>query len=312
MAATSIGAWLHTYLRTVKGAISANTERAIQGDIKRFSSWCVKHCRRALPARPSTVAAFIDALGRRRAPATVRRYVTSIATVHKAIGAENPLEQPAVQLALQRMHRRRGRRQAQVEGLTWSLIRRLLAHAGDRLIDRRNCAMLCVAYDAMLRRSELLALQVSDVLVEPDGPGSVLVRCSKTDPEAEGAIQYLHSDTVLRATVWLTESRIRDGPLFRSVRKDGRVGISLDSSRVPRIFRAMAVRAGLPPHLVKRISGHSPRVGAAQDMIAAGIAMPAILQAGRWKSSAMVSRYGERLIVRRSGVAQLARIQKRK
>ena len=77
------------------------------------------------------------------------------------------------------------------------------------------------------------------------------------------------------------------------------------------ILKAMARRAGLPETVVQGLSGHSARVGAAQDMIAAGIELPAILQAGRWKSTAMVNRYGERLLARRSGAAQLARLQRR-
>ena len=52
------------------------------------------------------------------------------------------------------------------------------------------------------------------------------------------------------------------------------------------------------------MSGHSTRVGAAQDMIACGIELPAILQAGRWKSTTMVNRYGERLLTHRSGTPQ--------
>ena len=60
------------------------------------------------------------------------------------------------------------------------------------------------------------------------------------------------------------------------------------------------------------LSGHSARVGATQDMIACGIELPAILQAGRWKSTAMVYRYGERLLARRSGAAKLAELQHRK
>ncbi len=36
-----------------------------------------------------------------------------------------------------------------------------------------------------------------------------------------------------------------------------------------------------------------------------------ILQAGRWKNTAMVNRYGERLLAHRSGAAQLARMQSR-
>ena len=311
-AMAALKAWLDAHFHAAEGAFSANTERAIRGDIKRFAAWCLRQRLRALPANPTTVAAFIDAMGRSHAPASVRRHVSSIATVHKAITAENPHKHVAVQLALRRMHRLRGRRQAQVGGLTWTLIQQLIAHAADRLIDLRNCAMLCVAYDAMLRRSELVALQVPDVLFDPDRSGSVLVQRGKTDPEAEGALQYLHADTMDRVTLWLTASGICDGPLFRSVRKDGRVGASLDSSSVPRIYRAMATCAGMQPHLVKRLSGHSPRIGTTQDMIAAGIAMPAILQAGRWKSTRMVHRYGERLGTRRSGTAQLAGIQERK
>ena len=83
-------------------------------------------------------------------------------------------------------------------------------------------------------------------------------------------------------------------------------------SQVPRIYKAMAERAGLPEQIVRRLSGHSPRVGAAQDMIASGIGIPAIMQAGRWKNAQMVQRYGERLLAKRNGAAQLARLQKRR
>ena len=69
--------------------------------------------------------------------------------------------------------------------------------------------------------------------------------------------------------------------LFHSVGKSGRLGERLDPSQVPRIFKAMAQQAGLPPAAAQGLSWHSARVGAAQDMIAAGIQLPAILQAER-------------------------------
>ena len=298
------------YVRAADGAFSANTERAVKADLGIYTAWCAGQGRAALPAGPGTIAAFVDAMAATRAPATVRRYVASIAVAHRAIGRAKRVRNPAVKLALQRMHRGKGRRQAQALSLTWPLRECLLNAAGDRLIDARNRALVAVAYDTLLRRSELTALRVSDLALETTGAATVLVRNGKTDAEGRGAVLYLARDSVTIVREWLARSAVGDGRLFRSLRR-GELGEALDPSQIPRIYKAMARRAGLEAGVVDRLSGHSTRVGAAQDMIACGIELPAILQAGRWKSTAMVNRYGERLLAQRSGAAQLARMQSR-
>ena len=257
-----------------------------------------------------TIAAFVDAMAKVRAPATVRRYVASIAAAHRAIGLGKTARSEPVRRALQRMHRRKGRRQEQAKGLTGALRERLLEVPGDGLIDARNRALLAVAYDTLLRRGELVDLQVTDIVAEFDGSATVLVRRSKGNPEGRGATAYVARDSMALLREWLERSGVREGRLFRSLCR-GVVGERLDASQVPRIFKAMAERAGVPEEVVEHISGHSTRVGAAQDMVAGGIGMPAIQHAGRWKTTAMVNRYGERLLARRSGAAQLARLQHR-
>lgn len=298
-------------LRAAPGGLSSNTERAVRSDVRIYTDWCAGQGRRALPANEETVAAFVDAMATIHAPATVRRYIASVAVAHRALGYGEVVKSPLVSLALRRMHRRVGRRQAQAHGLTWRLRERLLGATGDRLIDARNCALVAVAYDAMLRRSELVSLQVNDLTEEDLGDATLLVRSSKTDSEGRGEVVYLAPDTVALVRAWLRRSGISGGRLFRSVSKAETLGDKLDPSQVPRILKGMASRAGLPSTLVEHLSGHSPRVGAAQDMIEAGIELPAILQAGRWKSTAMVKRYGERLQARGGGAAQLARRQRR-
>ena len=126
----------------------------------------------------------------------MRRYVTSIAIAHRALGLEKTVKSSPVQLALKRMHRKKGRRQDQATGLTWPLRQRLLDAAGERLLDDRNRALLAVAYDAMLRRAELVSLQVPDLLGEVPGDGSLLVRRSKTDCEGRGEVVWIGRDTV--------------------------------------------------------------------------------------------------------------------
>ena len=293
------------------GAFSDNTERALKSDLAIFAAWCAERGLRALPARPETVAAFVDAVAEEKAPATVRRYVTSIDIAHRIAGCSNAAKSEAVRLALKRMHRKKGRRQNQAAGLTWPLRNRLLDAAGERLIDDRNRALLAVAYDTLLRRSELSALQVTDLFEEMDGDATLLVRRSKTDQEGEGETVWLAPDSLAFVRAWLERAGIADGFLFRSVGKNGKPGGPLPPGQVARIFKAMARAAGLPCHVVEGLSGHSTRVGAAQDMIGAGIELPAILHAGRWKSTAMVSRYGARLLARQSGSARLARLQGR-
>ena len=302
---------LTAYLKAARGAFSRNTERALRADVQIFRAWCRRHFRAAFPASAATVVDFVDEMAQVKTPATVRRYVSSIAALHKALRQTSPLDSAAVRFALQRMHRLRGRRQAQVQGLTWPLRNRLLEAAGDRLIDVRNRALLAVGYDTLLRRSELVSLEVTDLMEEIDGTATLLVRSGKTDRDGRGAMLYLARDTVQLVKTWLERGGVGGGRLFRSVRKDDAVGEQLDASQVPRIYKRMARRAGLRGDIVDTLAGHSTRVGAVQDMIACGIGLPAILQSGRWQTTRMVQRYGERLMAKRSGAAQLAERQKR-
>ena len=292
-------------------ALSANTARALRADLSVYACWCAQRGEAAFPAQTGSVTAFVDDMAPNRAPATVRRYVASIALAERAAGRPSPARDPGVRLALKRMHRHRGRRQSQVPGLTWPLRQRLLAAAGDRLIDARNRALVATAYDAMLRRSELAALRVDDLVIQDGGWATLLVRTAKNDAEKNGHRVYIARDTVAMLRDWLARAYVFDGPLFRSVGKGGRVGRRLPPGQVPRILKAMAARAGVPDEIARTLSGHSPRIGAAQDMIAAGIELPAILQAGRWKSTAMVNRYGEHLLAGQGGAARLARLQHR-
>lgn len=83
----------------------------MRSDLAIFGAWCGERGLRALPACAGTIAAFVDAMAELRAPATVRRYVASIAAAHRAVGRGGTLKSPPVRHVLQRMHRRKGRRQ---------------------------------------------------------------------------------------------------------------------------------------------------------------------------------------------------------
>lgn len=301
---------LEAYARAAAGALADNTVRALVADVRVYTAWCAAAGREPLPAGPDTVAAFLDAMAGTRAPATVRRYRASIATLHRAAGVADPTRAEIVRLAVKRMHRARGSRQTQAPPLVRAAVDRLLAaaDAGGRAIDRRDAALLAVAYDTLLRRGELVGLRLEDLVRAPDGSATILVRRSKTDGAGDGAMKYVAADTLRRIDAYLAATGVAGGALFRALSKAGRPGRPLQGQEVPRLFRRLAEAAGLAP---LRPSAHSTRVGACQDMLAAGFELPEIMQAGSWKSAAMVARYGERLLVRRGAARKLATLQNR-
>lgn len=293
------------------GAYATNTERALRADVAIFTAWCTDAGLPFLPADPDTLTRFIDAKAAERAPAMVRRYVSSVASFHRAAGLPSPADAQQVKLALRRMHREKGRAQNQAAPLTRQLVDRMLGAAGDRLLDLRNKALLGTAYDTLCRRSELAELRFQDLEDGPDGTGTILVRRSKTDQEGAGMIRLVGPDTLRDLRAWLEAAGVTEGPIFRAVSRSGVPGVALSGYDVVRIFKAMALAAGIDPEAVQRISGHSSRVGAAQDMVRHGIELPAVMQAGGWRTSEMVSRYTRRLDARRGGTAQLMQRQGR-
>jgi site-specific recombinase XerD len=306
IAESDISANLRQHAEAAQGAYAHNTERALRADVTIFTGWCSQEGRQALPASPETIAAFINAMARGKAPATVRRYASSVASFHRAAGVANPCDTQVAKLALKRMHRELGRAQQQAGPLTDRLVERLLAGRGNRLRDLRHKALLVVAYTTMARRSELVALQFADLHVEADGFGTVVIQRSKTDQEGQGAVAPIPADAMRYVQAWIDAAGIKNGPLFRSVLKGNRIGGALDPGDVARAFKLMARRAGLSAEETARISGHSTRVGAAQDMLRYGEGLPGVMQAGRWKSPEMVGRYTAKQAARDGAAARIA------
>lgn len=65
-----------------------------------------------------------------------------------------------------------------------------------------------------------------------------------------------------------------------------------------------AVAAGLD---AERTSGHSTRVGPAQDLIANNCSVAKIMRQVRWKSERMIIRYSESLNVGRGAMARMTK-----
>jgi integrase len=306
----SLAERLKRHQEQARGAFSAATEAALRSDSKIFTGWCADRGESPLPCAPEVVADFVDQMAESRAPATVRRYTSSIGHLHRAAGLANPCASEVVKLSLKRMFRERGRAQKQAAGLNFTLRARMIDAAPDSLLGKRDRAILAIGYDALMRRSEIAALNVEDLETAEDGSAVAVIRRSKTDQEGEGAVAFLAPDSIGFVREWIEAAGITEGPLFRSMRGP-KIGTRLGPWCVSDCLRRLAKAAGIDPEMVKDLSSHSCRVGGCQDMSAAGLGLSEIMQSGRWKSSRMVARYAEKTESRRGAAAKLAMAQGR-
>lgn len=297
----------------LKLAYAPNTLLSWRRAWRAWTDYCRRVEQPALPATVPLLRAFLlERIEAGRKRATLESDIAMLAIVHRLVGLPPPMESMEARLMWRGLRREHlTARQRQAKGLTYDDVDALLA-ALDLTIPRdvRDAALLSVAIETMFRRSELIALRIEDLSVEPDGSGRILLRHSKTDQEGAGVLQYLSPDAVGRIQRWLEVAGLSEGPIFRSTprsSKADRYDTPLSDRDVARIFKARALAAGLDP---ERISGHSTRVGAAQDLLAANFSPAEIMRQGRWKSERMLIRYGESLNAGRGAVAQLTRARK--
>jgi hypothetical protein len=137
-------------------------------------------------------------------------------------------------------------------------------------------------------------LRIEDVTPSQDGAALILARRSQNDPFGAGRLAYVSARTLRIVRAWLAAAEIIAGPIVRAARSDGGIGrAALRPYSAPRILNRVAVATGSPAASVAQLSGHSMRVGAAQDMIASGLFAPPIMQAGGWRTMNVVARYVE-------------------
>jgi len=290
-----------------EGAYSANTLRAQKADGAIFQAFCELRGESYLPADPKTIRTFIEHCVRNgKKPATIKRYVATVARVHVAAKLLNPCSSEAVRLSLKKMGRETSARQDQAHPLGWKDIKDFIESAGEGLRADRERAMLCVAYETLARRGELVALEVRDIDFHPDETGQALIRRGKTDAEGQGRAAYLSRETVRWLKIWLGHAGINEGAVFRRLIGQNQIGGPLNPGSIAPIFKRVAQWIGMPERYVAQVSGHSTRVGATQDLAALDVDLAAITQAGGWKATRMPLRYAEKIDVARSGMARAA------
>lgn len=275
------------------GAYAPSTMRSYHADVEAFETWCEDTEIAPFPAQVSTVCAFLEEQGIEKAPSTVRRRLYAIRKVHRLLGLPDPTHDEEINLSLRRVRRSKAIRPRQAKGLTRDYLDRFRDTQPDTTLGLRNRAMLSVGYELLTRRSELVALRSDDIEDRGDGTFRVLIRRSKADQFGAGRIAFTSRQTADLVRAWLEVRGPDIDWLFCPVYQGKPVNRDLSTTTVKRLVKQAAERASLDATDVAAFSGHSMRVGAAQDLLKRGFDTAAIMRAGGWKSVNVLARYLE-------------------
>ena len=285
-------------LKKMDGAYAKSTLRAYRSDMDEFLTYCneVNSC--ALPAQPQQVADFVlKTSGDSHKAATIRRKVSSISALHRLSNLVDPTKHSDVKLAIRKMHRALGRNSGQAHGVTKLVLETLMTAAGSERQGKRDKVLLLLGYDTLRRRAELVSLRIDDIEWIEGGAAAVLLRKSKTDQEGTGKYLHLSARTCEAIHEWMAVVAISDGFILRGLNRGEAVSASLGEGQISRIYKRLARQAGIDSRVVAKISGHSLRVGGAQDMLRAGASLPQIMVKGGWSKTDTVMRYVEKTLL---------------
>ena len=263
-----------------------------------------------MPASPPLIAAYLAHLAeeRRLSVATIRLHKSALAAVHKAAGHPDPTDNEPVRQIMKGIARAHGKAQRQAKPLTAEALAAVKATAGIKRPfggrgkglesaeragwrARVDLALLATLRDGLLRRSEAAALTWGDIEFREDGAALVTLHRSKTDQEAEGVVLYVGQETA--------QALLAIRPAAELLDRNARI-FGMTTRHIGNRVKAAAEAAGLG----EGYTGHSGRVGMAQDLVKSGVELPALMTAGRWKSSKMPARYTERQAADRGAVAR--------
>lgn len=290
------------------------TVKAVRSDWTQYLAWCEATGAIPLPASVAQLESFLSAAidqGRKRA--TVDRYLYTVGLVHIAAGLPSPSRDPDWPVKWKKLIRRLkstgGHARKQAGELDMAGVEAILATLGDSPRDLRDAALLSMASDTLCRESELVAIRVEHLHHNRRrNTWSLHVPFSKTNQDgATPDYRFVSAETIARVRAWQAAASIHEGAIFRPTggrpKASGEAADALLPQEVARIFRRRAKAAGLEH--AGTISGHSTRIGSANDLAEHGATGTQIQQAGGWKTERMVTYYTRRSQAGSSAMASL-------
>jgi integrase/recombinase XerD len=279
-------------LQALDGAYAPNTLKSYYSDAKSFVDWCEQRNTAPFPLMSDTVRSFIEHMQLNYSYSTIRRRLSALRRLNGLMGFEDQTFTEDVYLTIRKLKRAKSVEQRQAVGINEDLLAKMIDAQPDTLVGKRNRLLLSLGYDFLARRSELVAIRTEDLTFTPDGALKGIIRRSKTDQYGRGRLVFGSERSAKLLKNWLRQKPKEIQLVFCPVNHGRCLDRAICDRQVNEIIKQGLVRVKRYPRPSDlEVSGHSLRVGAAQDLLIKGHDMAAIMRAGGWSEPSTVARY---------------------
>ena len=249
-------------LAKLEGAYAPNTLKSYYADTIAFVDWCSEENIEPFPLTSANIRRYIEAMATNYSYASIRRRLSSLRRINKLLGHQDQTQTEEIYLTIRRLKRSKCLEQQQAAGI-------------------RNKALLSLGYDFLARRSELVALRTTDLDFTKDGALKGMIRKSKTDQYGRGRLVFGSERSARLLRAWFRKKPKEIEAVFCAINH----GRCLDRPICDRNVNEMIKKSVVKVKRCERpsdldVSGHSLRVGAAQDLLTKGYDLAAIMRAG--------------------------------
>ncbi|HDS0927403.1 TPA: site-specific integrase [Pseudomonas putida] len=286
--------------RYLRAARRASTERRYAQAIEHFETeWGG-----LLPASSESVVRYLTHYGDQLTTRTLRVNLAALARWHQQSGFADPTKAPRVRDTLKGIQALHPQPIKQAEALAVNELERCIAQLGEelagsapavRLRAARDQALILLGFWRAFRSDELCRLRIEHIRLRKEQGLELFLSSSKSDRSNRGRVVKVPAlkrlCPVAAYEVWLNESGLTEGALFRSIDRWGHIEEhALHPNSLSRMLRQIFLRSGVDP---EGYSAHSLRRGFATWASENQWSSKALMDYVGWRDVQTAARYIE-------------------
>ena len=305
-------------------AWSPGTVKTYKAALRLYDIWCRDRAYEPINGDPATLRAYIaDMAKAKSAVSTLRVAVAAVKLLHDTAGVPFDATDAKLRATLRGIAAKIGvkpRRQA--APVKMKVLKAMLNTLPPTKAGIRDRAIMLIGFGGALRRSEISALKIGDITIDPAQGLAIAIGRSKTDQEGQGALLGVSRNDrdpslcpVLAFQHWLDVRETCSDFLAAAASERPKLALFCNFSRatagapqglhpetISSIVKVAAEQAGLKNW--RSFTGHSLRAGLITSAAEEGATLSDIANHSRHKSIDMVNRYVRHVTVWDNNITQ--------